>query len=183
MTSISSLSTASYSPLDLLKSELSKEVSSGQISSSDQTALSSALDTIDSALKNGGATSISSQTPDQLQSKIDSLIQSEVSSGKLTSSQASELKNVFSNALGGGPGGAGGPPPSQSSDNDSDDSSTSSTSSSSSSSNSSTVDELIKKFVEALKAVDRSSPSSSYGSNGSTTSSKSQTSLLVDYRS
>ena len=76
MTSISATSTSAYSPLDLLKSELSKEVSAGTISSSDQSALSSALDDIDSALKSQGSSSSSSTppSPDEMQSKIDNLI-------------------------------------------------------------------------------------------------------------
>jgi hypothetical protein len=182
MTAISSLSTASYSPLDLLKTELSKEVSSGQISANDQSAISSALDAIDSALTGNAGSASSRLPPDQMKSKIDSLIQNEVSSGKLTSDQATELKNVFANTFSGGPGGAGGagappPPASSSSDNDADDS----TSSTSSRSSDSTVDELLKKLVDVLKSS--GSSSSSYGSDGSSTSSSSQTSLLVDYRS
>jgi hypothetical protein len=62
-------------------------------------------------------------SPGDLKSKIDDLIQSEVSSGKLTSDQATELQGVFKAAFAngpggaggsggpGGPGGAGGPPP------------------------------------------------------------------------
>ena len=77
MTSISATTANSYSPLDRLKSELTKEVSAGTISSSDESALSSALDDIDSAMKSG-ASSASSSTPpsaDEMQSKIDDIIQ------------------------------------------------------------------------------------------------------------
>src|SRR5436309_5488620 len=138
---ISAASTSAYSPLDLLKKELAKEVSSGSISSTDQTALTSALTDIDSALKGGASSSSSSSSsssppsPDEMQSKIDDLIQSEVSSGKLTSDQASGLKNVFSSTFSNSANGAGGPPPPP--DGSSDSSSTTSTDSTSSTDSSS----------------------------------------------
>lgn len=184
MTSISASSMSGFSPLDLLKQELTKEVSAGKVSSTDQTALSSALDDIDSALKSGGSSSSSSSTsstppsPKEMQSKIDNLIQSEVDSGKLTSDQATELKNVFANAFSGGPGGAGGPPPAPSDDASSD--TTSSTSSSSSSSSSSQVEELLKKLLDALQSSN-SSKTSSYSASGTSSSSSSSKSLVVDF--
>src|SRR3954452_13969629 len=81
MTSISASSMSGFSPLDLLKQELTKEVSAGKVSATDQTALSSALDDIDSALKGGSsssssATSSTPPSPAEMQSKIDDLIQS-----------------------------------------------------------------------------------------------------------
>ncbi len=182
MTSISASSMSGFSPLDLLKQELTKEVSAGKVSSTDQTALSSALDDIDSALKSGGNSSSSSSTsstppsPEEMQSKIDDLIQSEVDSGKLTSDQATELKNVFANAFSGG--GAGGPPPAPSDDASSD--TTSSTSSSSSSSSSSQVEELLKKLLDALQSSN-SSKTSSYSASGTSSSSSSSKSLVVDF--
>src|ERR1700753_703616 len=115
MTSISSLSSNTYqSPLQLLQNELQSEVSSGAVSSSDQSALSSALTDINSSLQSASSSSQSSGTqsqPGDIKSKIDALIQNEVSSGNLTSDQATELQNVFQNAFANGPGGAGGPPP------------------------------------------------------------------------
>lgn len=187
MTSISASSMSGFSPLDLLKQELTKEVSAGKVSSTDQTALSSALDDIDSALKSGSSSSSSSSTsstppsPKEMQSKIDDLIQSEVDSGKLTSDQASELKNVFANAFSGGPGGAGGaggPPPGPPPSDDSSSDTTSSTSSSSSSS--SQVEELLKKLLEALQSSN-SSTTSSYGASGTSSSSSTSKSLVVDF--
>ncbi len=180
MTSISASSMSGFSPLDLLKQELTKEVSAGKVSSTDQTALSSALDDIDSALKSGGNSSSSSSTsstppsPEEMQSKIDDLIQSEVDSGKLTSDQATELKTVFANAFSGG--GAGGPPPAPTSD----ESSTDTTSSTSSSSSSSQVEELLKKLLEALQSSN-SSKTSSYSASGTSSSSPSSKSLVVDF--
>lgn len=141
MTSISALSSSQYqypSPLDRLQNELTSEVSAGTISSSDQDALSGALNDIDTSLKSGGAASGtpgSPPAPGQVQSKIDDLISSEVQSGKLTSDQADELKGVFAKAFSGASGGAhgahhghhahggGGPPPS-SDTSDTDDTNT-----------------------------------------------------------
>ena len=177
MTSISASSMSGYSPLDLLKQELTKEVSAGKVSSADQTALSSALDDIDSALQSGSSSSSSTSTssstppsPEEMQSKIDDLIQSEVDSGKLTSDQATELKNVFASAF------SGGPPPSDDSSSDT----TSSTSSSSSSSTSSDVEELLKKLLDALQSSNGSA-SSSYSASGTSSSSSSGKSLVVDF--
>src|SRR5262249_4270104 len=113
MTSISAISANTYqSPLQRLQDELQSEVSAGTISSSDQTALSSALTDIDAAMQASRSTDQSSGTrpsPEDLKSKIDSLIAGEVSSGKLTSDQATELQGVFKSAFANGPGGAGGP--------------------------------------------------------------------------
>src|SRR5436190_18211911 len=113
MTSISAASTNTYqSPLQKLQDELLSEVNSGAISSSDKDALSAALTDIDSAMQASRASDQTSGTrpsPDQLKSKIDDLIAGEVSSGKLTSDQATELQGIFKAAFANGPGGAGGP--------------------------------------------------------------------------
>ena len=112
MTSISAASTNTYqSPLQKLQDELLSEVNSGAIKSSDKDALSAALTDIDSAMQASRASDQASGTrpsPDQLKSKIDDLISGEVSSGKLTSDQATELQGVFKAAFANGPGGAGG---------------------------------------------------------------------------
>src|SRR2546430_6266381 len=113
MTSISAASVNTYqSPLQKLQEELLSEVNSGAISSSDKDALSAALTDIDSAMQASRTSDQASGTrpsPDQLKSKIDDLIAGEVSSGKLTSDQATELQGVFKAAFANGPGGAGGP--------------------------------------------------------------------------
>ena len=118
MTSISAASARTYqSPLQKLQDELLSEVKSGAIKSSDQDALASALTDIDSAMQASRASDQASGTrpsPDGLKSKIDDLIAGEVSSGKLTSDQATELQGIFKAAFANGPGGAGGaggPPP------------------------------------------------------------------------
>jgi len=98
----------SFSPLSRLQNELQSEVSSGAISADDQSALSSALNDIDSALKAQAPTDGSRPAPGDIKSKIDDLIAKEVSDGKLTSDQADELKNVFAQAFQAGPAGPGG---------------------------------------------------------------------------
>src|SRR6202140_3715192 len=98
MTSISAASANTYqTPLQKLQAELQSEVTSGTVSSSDQDALSSALTDIDSSLQSSRASDQASGTKPSgdLKSKVDDLIQSEVSSGKLTSDQATELQGVF----------------------------------------------------------------------------------------
>src|ERR1700731_2825063 len=107
MTSISATSGTSYqSPLQKLQAELQSEVNSGAISSSDQSALSSALNDIDSSLQSGQSSGQSGGTqssPGDLKSKIDDLIAGEVSSGKLTSDQATKLQDVFKATFANGP--------------------------------------------------------------------------------
>src|SRR5437899_4896802 len=196
MTSISAASTKSYqSPLQKLQDELLSEVNSGAISSSDKDALSTALTDIDSAIQASRASDQASGTrpsPDQLKSKIDDLIAGEVSSGKLTSDQATELQGVFKAAFANGPGGAGGPggpggaggPPPGGPPPSGDASSSDDTSSSSSSSTS--IDDILKQFLQSLQESLSASSSTSYGATGTTSSSSSSASfsaLLIDYQS
>ena len=194
MTSISAASTNTYqSPLQKLQDELLSEVNSGAISSSDKDALSSALTDIDSAMQASRASDQASGTrpsPDQLKSKIDDLIAGEVSSGKLTSDQATELQGVFKAAFANGPGGAGGPggpggaggPPPGGPPPSGDASSSDDTSSSSSSTS---IDDILKQFLESLQESLSASSSTSYGATGTTSSSSSASfsALLIDYQS
>jgi len=193
MTSISATSINSFqSPLQRLQDELQSEVKSGAISSSDQDALASALTDIDTAIQAGRASDEASGTrpsPGDLKSKIDDLINGEVSSGKLTSDQASELQGIFKTAFAHGPGGAGGhggphgaggpppgPPPSDGA---------SSTDSSDSSSGTSSINDILQQFLQELQKSLSASSSSSYGSTGgsSTSGNGSFTALLIDYQS
>ena len=118
MSSISATGSNQYaytSPLQQLDAELQSEVSAGTISSSDETALSSALTSINDSLTSGQSSSSSSSStsssgdtgPGDIKSKITSLIQAQVSSGALTSSQATELQNLFTNTFANGPGRSG----------------------------------------------------------------------------
>jgi len=201
MTSIAATGTASYqSPLQKLQAELQSEVSSGAIGSSDQGALSSALTDIDSSLQGQPASGRSApqSSPDDLKSKIDTLIAGEVSSGKLTSDQAAELQKVFSNTFAsGGPDGpdaaasgrAGGPHKAGghhhgghggakgaggNSPADSTDSSSSTTSAS----------DLLQQFLQSLQDSQSSASSAGYDANGDGSSAASASSaLLIDYQS
>src|SRR5437879_2260862 len=198
MTSISAASTNSYqSPLQKLQDELLSEVNSGAISSSDKDALSTALTDINSAMQASRASDQASGTrpsPDDLKSKIDDLIAGEVSSGKLTSDQATELQGVFKAAFANGPGGGGGPggpggaggahghhggpPPADSS---------SSTDSSSVSSDTTSVSDILQQFLQSLQESLSASSSTSYGATGASTtgsnsSSTSFSALLIDYQ-
>jgi hypothetical protein len=105
MTSISStMSTLSFmSPNDRMKLQLQSAVSAGTIGASDQSALSSALDDIDSAMQSSGPPAPGT-SPSGMKDRIDSLIDNEVSDGKLTDDQAAELKKLFADAAPQGPG-------------------------------------------------------------------------------
>jgi len=198
MTSISAASAQTYqSPLQKLQDELLSEVKSGAIKSSDQDALASALTDIDSAMQASRASDQASGTRPShadLKSKIDDLIAGEVSSGKLTSDQATELQGIFKAAFANGPGGAGGPggpggagglppgggpggPPPSGDASSSDDSSSSSSSSTS-------IDDILKQFLQSLQESLSASSSTSYGATGTTSSSSASFSaLLIDYQS
>jgi hypothetical protein len=185
MTSISAASAQSYqSPLQKLQNELLSEVNSGVIGSSDKDALSSALTDIDSALQSSRASDQAGGTrpsPGDLKSKIDDLINGEVSSGKLTSDQATELQGIFKAAFANGPGGAGGPPPGGHGGPPPSDGASSSDDSSSSTNS---VDDILKQFLESLQES-LSASSTSYSATGSSSSSSSSASfsaLLIDYQ-
>ena len=197
MTSISAASAQTYqSPLQKLQDELLSEVKSGAIKSSDQDALASALTDIDSAMQASRASDQASGTRPShadLKSKLDDLIASEVSSGKLTSDQATELQGIFKAAFANGPGGAGGPggpggaggpppggpggPPPADDASSSDDTSSSTTSTS--------IDDILKQFLQSLQESLSASSSTTYGATGnsSTSSSGSFSALLIDYQS
>jgi hypothetical protein len=188
MTSISATSSNTYqSPLQKLQEELQAEVTSGAVGSSDQDALSSALTDIDASLQSSRASDSTSGTkpaPGDLKSKIDGLIAGEVSSGKLTSDQATELQGVFKAAFAHGPGGAGGhhgghdgPPPADSA---------ASTDSTSSASGTSSASDILQQFLQSLQTSLSASSSTSYGATGNSsaagTASSSFSALLVDYQ-
>jgi hypothetical protein len=166
MTSISSATAQNFSsPLQLLQKELQSEVSAGTIGASDQTAISTALDDIDSALKGGGASSAGSgsapPSPSDIKSKIDSLIAAEVKKGTLTSSQADEIKNIFAKALP-----AHGPENPAGTGQAGDSSSTSSGTSSSASS----TDQVLQDFLKLLQDAQGSTSYSATGNSQTTVS-------------
>ena len=176
MTSTSSIAMQSLSPLTLLQNELTSEVSAGTISSSDQSALSSALTEIDTQMKSERATGGSPPSPGDMQSKIDDLISTEVSNGKLTSGQAEELKNVFAKAFQGGqgagpggPGGPGGPPPNAGAN----------AGGGTQGSSDSDTSNMLSNFLKSLQ--DSQGSSSGYSTTGNSLLSQIQ-SLIVNYQ-
>ena len=183
MISISAASARTYqSPLQKLQDELLSEVKSGAIKSSDKDALASAQTDIDSAMQASRASGQASGTrpsPADMKSKIDELIAGEVSSGKLTSDQATELQGIFKAAFANGPGGAGGPPPGGPPPADG------ASSSDDTSSSTASIDDILKQFLQSLQESLSASSSTSYGASGnsSTGSSVSFSALLIDYQS
>jgi hypothetical protein len=200
----------------MLQAELQSEVSSGAISPTDLTALSSALNEIDSSLQSGaGGSTVSSgasssnAAPGDIKSKIDNLIAGEVSSGKLTAQQASELQGVFQNAFAGGANASSGtgstdavsalgaaPPPGGADSSGSvhhghhggghhgaSSASASSTSSSSSStdgsSTTSSANDILKQFLQSLQDSLASSTSAAYAADGSSSDGSSSFSALL----
>jgi hypothetical protein len=182
MTSISATSSTGYlTPLQQLQKELQAELTAGKISSTDQDALSSALTDIDSSIQSSRASDGTKAPPGDLKTKIDDLIASEVSSGKLTSDQATELQGVFKAAFSGGPrgaGGAGGPPPGPPPSDGTD--AGSSTDSSSGTSVSDILQQFLKTLQDQLSASSNSYSAS--GSAGTSAATSSFSALLIDYQ-
>lgn len=172
MTSMSVTGMQSFSPLSRLQNELASEVSAGTISSSDQSALSTALTDIDSALKSERTAGGQPPPRADMQSKINGLISDEVSNGKLTSAQADELKSVFANAFKGGPGGAGGPPPGGAGVGNSE-------AAGGTNSSDSDLSTVLSDFLKLLQNSQGSS--SGYGTSGNSLISQIQ-SLIVNYQ-
>jgi len=181
MTSIAATSLQQYSsPRDLLQNELSSEISAGTISSADGSALSSALDDIDTAMQSDRASATGGQPPSpaDMKKKIDGLIASEVQNGKLTDDQATELQNVFAKAFqnggpGGGPGGPGGP-------GGAGGTSSASSSDSSGTQSSSSSDNTTQLLQDFLKLLQDSQGTTGYDASGDAQSKL--TSLLVNYQ-
>lgn len=169
-----------HSPREDMDSRISAAAQSGSISSTDQTALESALDNIDSSLASSQSSG-SRLEPSEMKNRIDSLIKDQVDNGTLTEEQASTLQSFFAKGPdgkggssesgtgsvegAGGPGGAGGPrggggpqgmrgppPPPPSGDaKGSDSSSSDSNNSSSSTSSSEDVDDKLETLISFLQ--------------------------------
>lgn len=94
------------SPRAQMDQRISAAVSAGAISATDQKALGTALDAIDSSLTAGRGSG-------DMKDRIDDLIQQQVDGGTLSDEQASELQSFFAQGPEGtrAPGGADGPPP------------------------------------------------------------------------
>ena len=107
MSSISSASSFFSNYESLVQKRIGNAASSGQLSQTDGTAIGSALGDIGTQLQSSSTQGSQGSGPGQLRDKIDTLINGEVSSGKLTDAQATELKN-FLQPHKGGPGGASG---------------------------------------------------------------------------
>ncbi len=195
VTSISSTSQAysalatsqTHSGKNRMADAIQKQEASGALSSTDADALTSALSSIDSSLSSSSSSSTSTTRldPSSMKDRIDSLISDQVSSGTLTSDQASELKNLFashgksvtsSSDSGSDTDGPQGPPP----PGPPPGADPSASSSSSSSSTSSTSD-LLSAFMQQLQAAQSSG--TGYAASGQSSSAQSSSALLFDFQS
>ncbi|WP_375464518.1 hypothetical protein [uncultured Methylobacterium sp.] len=174
-----------------LASAIGDEVSSGAITATDATALTTAVEAIDASLQadgaSGGSTASGTSTearldPSGAKDRIDGLIADQVTGGTLTSDQAATLKSLFAQGDGEGGGtriggyGRGGPPaapPSDAADDASSPSGTGSTGGSTSSS-----DDLLASFIQQLKA---SQSGGGYAQGGSSSTRANPSALLFDF--
>lgn len=176
-----------HSGKNRLADAIQKQEASGALSSTDADALTSALSSIDSSLSSSSSSSTSSSRldPSSVKDRIDSLISDQVSSGTLTSDQASELKNLFashgksvtssSDSDSDSDGPQGPPPPGPPPGTDATGSSSSSTSSTSSTS------DLLSAFIQQLQAAQSSG--GGYAASGESNTSQSSSALLFDFQS
>jgi len=201
MSSISSTTTSQLyaqrwstqdNPQTRMSNTISSELSAGSLSSTDATALTSALSSIGSSLSAdsssvSGSSSQAKLDPSSMKDRIDSLIADQVSSGSLTGDQATELKNLFAShgqstqtadvASGeGGPSGAGGPPPGP----PPSDAAGSAASSTSSSASTSSPGDLLASFLQQVQSSQSSN--AGYGASGTNTS-LNTAALLFDFQS
>lgn len=107
--SMSSFGAPPRSPREDMDGRIDAAVAAGALSEVDATAIETALDNIDTALKSSSSTSSGQNPldPSEMKSRVDSLIDEQVDNGTLTDEQASELQMLFA----AGPGRPGGPPP------------------------------------------------------------------------
>jgi hypothetical protein len=173
----STMAGAMQSPRTQMDQRISAAVQTGAISTTDQAALGTALDAIDSSLaaeRTGG-----SKPSGDMKGRIDGLIQQQVESGALTEDQATELQSFFAQgpeggAQGkgpGGPGGPGGPPPAPPSGEASEETDATD----SVSDTASTKLEALEAFLERLRASQSSA--TGYGAASQTSSA---TGLVLD---
>ena len=194
VTSISSTSQAysalatsqTHSGKNRMADAIQKQEASGALSSTDADALTSALSSIDSSLSSSSSSSTSTTRldPSSMKDRIDSLISDQVSSGTLTSDQASELKNLFashgksvtSSSSGSGSdtdGPQGPPPPGPPPGADA--------SASSSSGSTSSTSDLLSAFMQQLQAAQ--SNGTGYAASGQSSTAQSSSALLFDFQS
>jgi hypothetical protein len=104
VTAISPFASNNYlSAADFRQQDQLSDVSPGRMASTDEVALSSALDDIDRSLNTprtlDQANDAGPHSPDELRSNINDLIAGEVKSGKLTGDQAANLQSLFNDAF------------------------------------------------------------------------------------
>lgn len=179
MTSISSSTMIHQSPRAMMDARISAATSAGTISQTDQTALESALDAIDSSLASDRAAG--TKPSGDIKTRIDSLIQQQVDAGTLTDDQADELQSFFAEGPNGassmegprGPGGPGGPPPPPPGCGDGTDSDDSTDASDVTAQKLDTLIAFLTKLRESLS-------SSLYGTESMSSSSSDNTGLVVN---
>ncbi|WP_206335784.1 hypothetical protein [Rhizorhabdus phycosphaerae] len=198
MTSISgSMSRMSMPSMnDILKSKLQSAVTAGTVKAEDQTALSSALDDIDSVMKSSGPPK-PGMDPSAIKEKVSGLIDQEVADGKLTEEQAAELREFLDNAARNGPAGGqvadasgeqdgeafaidgmsgprgpGGPPPPPPANEETSDDSTTSLADA--------REDAVEALMTFLEQLSKSTAENSVYTSGGTSSGSNYSSLLVD---
>jgi len=187
---------AQNNPKTQMSDTISSALSAGTLSGTDATALTNALSSIDSSLSADRTASSTTSTPAKLdpssmKDRIDSLISDQVSSGALTSDQATELKNLFSShgrstqtsdaaSNDGSLSGVGVPPPGPPGASGSGGTTDRASSATSSGSGAASTDDLLSTFIQQLQSSQ--SGGAGYGAGGTNTSTH-ISALLFDFQS
>lgn len=179
----SSYSAHRPSPRDMLQNTLASQVASGAVSSTDESALSAALDTIDQAMtadRGSSAGRTARPSPEDAKKKISDLISQQVEAGTLTEDQAKELQDIFDKTFSGGPQGhhgphgAGGPPPGPPPGEEGGSDDSSGTTTFSITTNDSAVSTALQDFLKQLQEK----LGSGYGNSGAATSGSTSSKLF-----
>lgn len=171
---------------------IGQALSSGSITATDATALTSALSSIDTSLSGGAASTSSSAStgaakldPRDAKSKIDGLIDDQVTGGMLTSDQADTLKALFAEAGPKGAHGAHGHRGGQAPDDatsvaaNAPSSTTTGTGTTTTETGNETSD-LLSDFLKQLQSTRTSG--AGYSSSGTASASYATSSLVVDFK-
>lgn len=143
---------------------IAAQTASGAISGTDRTALDTAVDSIDAALKGSdgpGAAPSARLEPADLKARIDDLIGQQVQGGRLTSDQAETLKSVLGGEAGGSSGAGVAAAPAA-------DTTAQST------------NDLLATFVRHLQS--RQDQTSPYGAGGTRAATPSASALLMNFK-
>lgn len=176
------------SPKQRLLDRISAQAQAGSLSAADASALTSAVQDIDQTMSGASGTT-TRLDPAQAKSRMDDLVDAEVTKGTLTSDQATTLKTLLSPQKGGGQGGdrggvggAGGPPPGPPPAGAAEATgSTEAASTTDAPSAATSASDLLADFLKQLQASQAQGQASGYGASGGSGTPKGSQAAVFDF--